>query len=98
MVWVEHILLLNDYITGKVWKHQVTKHIQNCYTCQQRNRQVIKYQKLHFDTASFPKGFISMDLIGEFHPPSKKGHRYALTCNLYANWLHVLCSVENQNG
>ena len=23
--------------------------------------------------------FISMDLIGEFHPPSSKGHRYALT-------------------
>ena len=23
--------------------------------------------------------FISMDLIGEFHPPSKRGHRYALT-------------------
>ena len=22
--------------------------------------------------------FISMDLIGEFHPPSGKGHRYAL--------------------
>ena len=23
--------------------------------------------------------FISMDLIGEFHPPSSKGNRYALT-------------------
>ena len=23
--------------------------------------------------------FISMDLIGEFHPPSQQGHRYALT-------------------
>ena len=60
-------------------KPTVTKHIRNCYTCQQRNRQVIKYQKLHFDTASFPMDFISMDLIGEFHPPSKKGNRYALT-------------------
>ena len=57
----------------------VTKHIQNCYKCQQRNRQVIKYQKLHFDTASFPMDFIFMDLIGEFHPPSKRDHRYALT-------------------
>ena len=26
-----------------------------------------------------PMQFISMDLIGEFHPPSAKGHRYALT-------------------
>ena len=60
-------------------KTSVTKHIQNSYTCQQRNRQVIKYRKLHFDTASFPMDFISMDLIGEFCPPSKKGHMHALT-------------------
>ena len=33
----------------------------------------------HFDTASFPMEFISMDLIGEFYPPSKSGHKYALT-------------------
>ena len=52
--------------------------MQNCYKCQQRNRQVIKYHKLHFDTASFPMDFTSMDLIGEFHPPLKKGHKYAL--------------------
>ena len=26
-----------------------------------------------------PMEFISMDLIGEFHPPSSKGNRYALT-------------------
>ena len=60
-------------------KASTTRHIRNCYKCQQRNRQVIKYQKLHFDTASFPMEFISMDLIGEFHPPSKRGHKYALT-------------------
>ena len=24
-------------------------------------------------------GFVSMDLIGKFHPPSSKGNRYALT-------------------
>ena len=26
-----------------------------------------------------PMGFVSMDLIGEFHPPSTKFNRYALT-------------------
>ena len=63
----------------KGMKASIVKYIRNCYKCQQRNRQVIKYQKLHFNTASFPMDFISMDLIGEFHPPSKKRHRYALT-------------------
>ena len=40
---------------------------------------MIKYAKLHFDVATFPMQFISMDLIGEFHPPTSKKHRYALT-------------------
>ena len=33
---------------------------------------------MHFDVATFPMQFISMDLIGEFHPPTTKGKRYAL--------------------
>ena len=59
----------------KGMKATITKHIRNCYKCQQRNKQYQisnKYQQLHFDTASLPMDFISMDLI-EFHPPSKRG-------------------------
>ena len=55
------------------------KHIKRCYPCQRRNRQVVKYARLHFDIATFPMQFISMDLIGEFHPPTSRKHRYALT-------------------
>ena len=44
-----------------------------------RNKQVVKYATLHFDVATFPMQFISMDLIGEFHPPTNRNHRYALT-------------------
>ena len=40
---------------------------------------MVKYATLHFDEATFPMQFISMDLIGEFHPPTSKGKRYALT-------------------
>ena len=39
----------------------------------------MKYATLHFDVATFPMQFISMDLIGEFHPPTSRKHRYALT-------------------
>ena len=46
--------------------------------CQKHNKQVVKYNKLHFEASLAPVKFISMDLIGEFHPPSK-GNRYALT-------------------
>ena len=71
--------LLKRLYYWKGLKPCVTKHIQRCYQCQRRNKQVVKYATLHFDVATFPKQFISMDLIGEFHPPTTKGKRYALT-------------------
>ena len=52
----------------------VEKHIKICYQCQRRNKQVAKYATLHFNVATFP-----MDLIGEFHPPTSRKHRYTLT-------------------
>ena len=63
----------------KGMKVSVTKHVKNCAVCQKCNPQVVPYAKLHFDTATFPMEFISMDLIGEFYPPSNLGYKYALT-------------------
>ena len=60
-------------------KPSIEKHIKMCYRCQRRNKQVVKYATLHFDVATFPMQFISMDLIGEFHPPTSRKHWYALT-------------------
>ena len=48
----------------KGMKASITKHIKNCDICQKRNLQVIPYAKLHFNAATFPMEFISMDLIG----------------------------------
>ena len=79
MELIECICYLNGYTTGKGLKPSVVRHIQRCYHCQRRNKQVVKYATLHFDVASFPMQFISMDLIGEFHPPTSKGKKYALT-------------------
>ena len=72
-------ILLKRLYYWKGLKPSVEKHIKRCYQCQRRNKQVVKYAKLHFDVATFPMQFISMDLIGEFHPPTSKKHRYALT-------------------
>ena len=60
-------------------KPSVTKHVKQCTLCRRHNKQVVKYNKLHFEASLAPMKFISMDLIGEFHPPSSKGNRYALT-------------------
>ena len=72
-------MLLKRLYYWKGLKPSVAKHIQRCYQCQRRNKQVVRYATLYFDVATFPMQFISMDLIGEFHPPTTKGKRYALT-------------------
>ena len=72
-------MLLKRLYYWKGLKPSVVRYIQRCYQCQRRNKQVVKYATLHFDVATFPMQFISMDLIGEFHPPTSKGKRYALT-------------------
>ena len=57
----------------------VKRHVQSCRFCQKHNKQVVKYSQYNFAVEPAPMKFISMDLIGEFHPPSSKGNRYALT-------------------
>ena len=72
-------ILLRKLYYWKGLKPSVEKHIKMCYQCQRRNKQVVKYATLHFDVATFPMQFISMDLIGELHPLTSREHRYALT-------------------
>ena len=69
--------ILKRFYYWKGLKPSIEKHIKMCYQCQRRNKQVVKYATLQFDIATFPMQFISMDLIGEFHPPTSRKHRYA---------------------
>ena len=71
--------LLKRLYYWKGLKPSVEKHIKMCYQCQRRNKQVVKYATIHFDVATFPIQFISMDLMGKFYPPTSRKHRYALT-------------------
>ena len=64
----QNYTILQRLYYWKGLKPSVEKHIKMCYQCQRRNKQVVKYATLHFDMATFPMQFISMDLIGEFHP------------------------------
>ena len=72
-------LLLRKLYFWKGMKNSIANYIHNCSTCQKRNQQVVKFAKSNFEVATFPMEFISMDLIGELYPPSKSGHKYALT-------------------
>ena len=60
-------------------KKYIHKHCKKCQLCAKHNIAKVKFEKTHFKGARQPMQFISMDLIGEFHPPSQQGCRYALT-------------------
>ena len=60
-------------------KEDVRQHCTNCYTCQLHRTVAVKFEARHFKPSMKPMDFIAMDLIGEFHPPSSNGNRYALT-------------------
>ena len=55
------------------------RYVKQCPKCQQCNTQVVKYNQGQFQVPKAPMDFISMDLIGEFHPPTAEGYKYALT-------------------
>ena len=60
-------------------KKDIHKHCKKCQLCAKHNIAKVKFEQTHFKGARQPMQFISMDLVGEFHPPSRQGHRYALT-------------------
>ena len=63
----------------KGMKRQIQLHCRRCRTCARHNVTAQEFNKEHFSVPSQPMEFIAMDLIGEFHPASSKGNRYALT-------------------
>ena len=63
----------------KEMKEDITKHCKTCTTCQLHKLENVKFERKIFRPSLQPMDFICMDLIGEFHPPTSRGHRYALT-------------------
>ena len=51
-------------------KRDISHHCKRCQICTKHNIAKVKFEKNHFKGARQPMQFISMDLIGEFHPPS----------------------------
>ena len=71
------ILRRNYYWKGM--RPDVTKYVKGCVICRKHNSASPKNNKATFQSPVAPMDFISMDLIGEFHPPSSQGNRYTLT-------------------
>ena len=63
----------------KGMKEDIRKHCKTCATCQLHKLENVKFERKIFKPSLQPMDFICMDLIGEFHPLTSRGHRYALT-------------------
>ena len=63
----------------KGMKKSVYQHCTNCQVCTKHNIKTQQLKNEHFSSPPQPMEFIAMDLIGEFHPASSKGNRFALT-------------------
>ena len=60
-------------------KKDIPHHCKQCAVWEKFKIEHIKFEKLHFSMPNQPMELICMDLIGEFHPPTSRGHRDALT-------------------
>ena len=63
----------------KGMKEDIRKHCKTCATCQLHKLENVKFERKILKPSLQPMDFICMDLIGEFHPLTSHGHRYALT-------------------
>ena len=53
--------------------------LQLCPVCMLHRLENVKFKRKLFHPSMSPMDFICMDLIGEFHPPTRSGHHFALT-------------------
>ena len=60
-------------------KKSIHQHCSRCQVCAKQNIKTQQLKNEHFSSSRQPMEFIAMDLVGEFHPASSKGNRYALT-------------------
>ena len=63
----------------KGMRKDILKYCKCCSQCAKHWVEKRKFIEQSFKPGAQPMEFISMDLVGEFHPPSSKGNRYALT-------------------
>ena len=50
-----------------------------CPVCMLHRKELVKFERKLFHPSLSPMDFICIDLIGEFHPPARCGHCFALT-------------------
>ena len=72
--------------------------LQNlCYICKTKGSKT-QFEKQIFEPGLQPMEFVCTDLIGEFHPPSSKGNRYALTAVCILTGFTSCIPIKNKSA
>ena len=58
----------------KGMRKDILKYCKGCSQCTKHQVEKRKFIEQSFKPGAQPMEFISMDLVGEFHPPSSKGN------------------------
>ena len=82
----------------KGMKKSIHEHCTWCRVCAKHNIKTQQLRNEHFSSPPQPMEFIAMDLIGEFHPASSKGNRFALTAVCMLTGFTFCIPIKNKKG
>ena len=74
----------------KGMRTHILRYCKSCKTCAVQKVQKTQFEKQIFEPGVQPMEFVSMDLIGEFHPPLIKREQVCTNSSLYAYRIYVL--------
>ena len=90
-------MLLKRLYYWKGLKPSVTKHIQRCYHCQRRNKQVVKYATLHFDVANLSNAIYLYGFDRRISSSYFQRKEICIDRDMIADRLCLLYSTKIQN-
>ena len=81
----------------KGMRKHILVHCKTCVTCAKQIVQKMQFEKQIFEPGVQSMGFVCINLIGEFHPPSSKGNRYALTAVCMLTGFTFCIPIKNKS-
>ena len=82
----------------KGMRKHILVHCKTCVTCAKQKVQKTQFEQQIFKPGVQPMEFICINLIGEFHPPSSEGNRYALTAICMLTGFTFCIPIKNKSA
>ena len=82
----------------KGMRMQILQYCKCCKVCALQKVQKTQFEKQIFEPGVQLMEFMSMDLVGKFHPPSSKGNRYALTAVCMLTGFTCCIPIKNKSA